>query len=106
MTALLIGSKVIHILVKLEVKNFDALEVFEKQASAIMEKYQGRIVSAFETIRDSDGSGEEIHILEFPSEEAFSRYKSDSSLANLAGQRAQAISGTEVTISLCVKTYV
>mgnify|MGYP000341273109 CR=1 FL=1 len=95
----------IHILVKLEIKDFSALEVFEKQASVIMEKYQGRIVSAFETMRGSDGSGEEIHILEFPSEEAFSHYRSDNSLASLAGQRAQAISNTELTISLCVKKY-
>jgi len=97
---------VINNLVKLEVKDFSALEVFETQASKIMEKYQGRIVSAFETIRGFEGSGEEIHILEFPSEEAFSRYRSDESLANLAIQRDKAISSTDVKISLCVKTYV
>jgi len=106
MSVSLLGTIVIHILVKLEIKDFSALEVFEAQASVIMEKYQGRIVSAFETTRASDGSGEEIHILEFPSEEAFNCYRSDGSLANLVSQRDQAISNTEVTISLRVKTYV
>jgi len=105
MLALLLGSRVIHILVKLQVKDFNALEVFEAQASIVMGRYQGRIISAFETIHASDGSGEEIHVLEFPSREAFKCYRSDSSLANLAAQRDQAISNTEVTISHCVKTY-
>lgn len=95
----------INILVKLEVKDFCALEVFEKQASMIMGKYQGRIISAFETFRNSEGSGEEIHVLEFPNEEAFINYRSDNSLVNLASLRDQAISNTEVKISLCVKAY-
>ena len=39
----------IHILVKLEVRDFSALEVFERQAAMIMKNHNGRIVSAFET---------------------------------------------------------
>jgi len=61
---------VINILVRLEVKDFGDFDEFEKQASMIMEKYKGRIISAFETGRNSDGLGQEIHVLEFPNEDA------------------------------------
>ena len=95
----------INILVKLDVKDFDAFDRFEKQASLIMGKYDGRIISAFETERHSDGSGQEIHVLEFPSEEAFGEYRKDPVLADLAYLREQAISNTSVEVSLRIKEY-
>jgi len=70
-----------------------------------MHKYQGRILSAFETVRETDGSGEEIHVLEFPSESLFTDYRADKSLEDLANLRNQAISNTEVEISLKTKSY-
>lgn len=96
----------ITILVRLEVKDFSALEEFESQAARIMQNYQGRISSAFETIRKPDGSGEEIHILEFPNEESFANYRADKSLAALSSLRNKAISNTEVKISVSIKSYV
>jgi len=95
----------INILVRLEVKDFNSLEEFEPQAVAIMHKYQGRILSAFETVREPDGSGEEVHVLEFPSESLFTDYRADKSLEDLANLRNQAISNTEVEISLKTKSY-
>lgn len=95
----------INILVKLEVKDFSAFDEFEKQASLIMGKYEGRIISAFETIHNSDGSGQEIHVLEFPNEMLFSKYKSDPALSELAPLREKAISNTQVQVSLSLKTY-
>ena len=95
----------INILVRLEVKDFDSFEEFEMKASMIMKKYHGNIISAFETIRNPDGTGEEIHVLEFPSEEYFINYRKDDSLANLSGLRNQAISNTEVKMSINVKAY-
>ena len=99
------GNSVINILVKLDVKDFDVFDRFEKQASIIMGKYDGRIISAFETERNSDGSGQEVHILEFPSEEAFGNYRKDPALADLAYLREQAISNTSVEVSLRIKDY-
>ena len=96
----------INVLIRLEVKDFEALEKFEKQAVAIMIRYRGRLVSAFETARSEDGTGEEVHVLEFPNKEAFALYRDDDSLANLAGLRNQAILSTEVQISLHPKYYV
>ena len=96
----------INVLVRLEVKNFEALEKFEKQAITIMNRYRGRLVSAFETARREDGTGEEVHVLEFPSEEAFALYRGDDSLAELSGLRNQAILSTEVQVSLQPKSYI
>ena len=95
----------INVLVRLSVKDFELFETFEKQAALIMNKYDGRIISAFEITRNSDGSGEEIHILEFPSQEAFNQYRKDSDLAQLAHLREQAIAATEVQISQKLKSY-
>ena len=96
----------INILVRLSVKDFDLFETFEKQAAMIMSKYDGRIISAFEIARNPDGSGEEIHILEFPNEDTFNRYRADAELAKLSELRQQAIAGTEVQMNLCIKTYI
>ena len=95
----------INIFVKLGVKNFELLKEFEVQASRIMKLHQGRIICAFETMRHPDNSGEEIHVLEFPSEACFMDYKNNEVLAQLAGLREQAISSTEVQVSLDVKSY-
>jgi len=94
-----------HILVKLGVKDFELLKEFEVQASRIMRLYQGRIVCAFETIRHPDGTGEEVHVLEFPNETCFMDYTKDEALAKLAYLRNKAISHTDVQVSLDVKTY-
>ena len=95
----------LNILVKLEVKDFDALEEFETQAVRIMQEYKGSIVSAFETVRNPDGSGEEVHILQFPSEAHFASYRSDKSFEKLSSIRERAISSTEIIMSLNVKSY-
>ena len=95
----------IQIYVKLAVKDFKALETFEQQAVAIMQRYEGRVVAAFETAHEVDGTGEEIHILEFPSEAQFAQYRTDKDLAGFAALRDQAISATEVKVSLRIKSY-
>lgn len=93
------------ILVTLHVKNFEALELFETQACSIMEKYQGRMITAFETVRNDNGTGEEVHVLEFPSETEFNSYRVDRELTNLRELREKAIAKTDVTISNNIKKY-
>ena len=95
----------INVLVKLSVRNFGVLEQFEQSASKIMAKYGGRILSAFETRRSDDGTGEEVHLLEFPDEQAFNNYRNDNSLLDLAGLRERAISNAEIKISISLKAY-
>lgn len=95
----------IQIYVKLGVKDFNCFEEFEQQAVSLMKKYQGKVITAFETVRHADGTGEEIHILEFPSESEFAEYRQDGDLAKLTALREQAVSATEVKVSLRTKSY-
>jgi len=95
----------IQILVKIQVKHFIALEKFERSAAQIMLTYQGRFLAAFETARNIDDSGEEIHILEFPSEKHFEKYRNDERHHSLMELRAEAISATEIKISTQLKSY-
>lgn len=95
----------IQILVKLQVKDFKAFEEFERVAVATMKKYEGEIISAFETARELDGTGVEFHLLQFPSAEAFANYRADTSLAELSHLRSAAIQDTEVVVSRTLKSY-
>ncbi len=94
----------IKILVKLEVRDFEALEQFERFVSKIMTTYQGRIVEAFETHR-SDNQGQEVHLLEFPDHESFENYRQDKRHSQFASLREKAISKTEVIQSTKLKNY-
>ncbi|MFK7733728.1 MAG: DUF1330 domain-containing protein [Pseudomonadales bacterium] len=96
----------IQILVELTVKNFDLLERYENQALVIMAKYGGRLLSSFETSRAADGTGEEIHLLQFQNEHEFTSYREDSDLIELADLREHAIQATDIRISTRLKEYV
>ena len=89
----------------LQVRDFDALDEFERKASEIMSDYQGKIVAAFETVRNEDGSGEEVHLLEFQTEEDLTSYSNDARYQALKSLREIAIFSTEVKIKLQEKSY-
>lgn len=93
------------VLVILQVLDFKEFDEFERKASKIMADYEGKIVCAFETMRNEDGSGEEIHIVEFHREEDFINYKNDPRLQELSDLRGKAISNTEVKIGTYEKSY-
>ena len=95
----------ITILVTLEVKSFALLTDFEAEAVQIIHAHGGCIVRAFETVRNDDDSGQEIHLLEFPSMNAFNEYRADSELLKYAGLRNSAIAETSVVISDKQKEY-
>lgn len=94
----------INILVEITVKDFILLEKFESQAIQIMTKYDGRLLSAFETEREGN-SGIEIHVLSFPSKELFKLYLTDKDLKALRDLRKHAISDTKVTYSTRINEY-
>ena len=95
----------INILVTIEVNNFDLLATFERKAAEIMGLHGGEIVRAFETSREIDGSGQEVHLLEFPSEDAFMKYRSDFRLSEHAELREKAIKSMTVIQSSVLKSY-
>lgn len=96
---------IVKLLVTITVKNFDALATFETAANQIMKDYDGKITQAFELVHNEDGSGTEIHIVEFANSQCFEGYRQDSRHADLANLRAQAISAIEVKPVLKEKTY-
>lgn len=95
----------LDILVILDVKDFDLLAQFERKAVEIMCDYGGGIVKAFETSRCEDGTGQEVHLLEFPSEAAFAEYRTDSRLKKYAELRDRAIISTTIMASSMLKSY-
>ena len=95
----------INILVTIEVKNFDLLAEFESKAVKVMQRHGGDIANAFETQRNKDGSGQEVHLLEFPSHSKFDEYRSDSLLLEYADLRTKAIKSSTVVIATTQKNY-
>ena len=89
----------------LEVKNFDYLTLFENKATDIMRSHNGHIISAFETIRNEDNSGQEVHLLEFPSNASFKEYRVDPRFLEHAELRDKAINTTSIVISRALKSY-
>jgi uncharacterized protein (DUF1330 family) len=75
-----------------------AFAQFEAIAADIMRSHGGRIARAVRCAEVSSGARApyEIHLVEFPSEEAFLGYRRDSRLAAHSGLRAQAICKTEI----------
>lgn len=96
----------INVLVTLTVKDFTLLAEFECQAVKVMQSHGGELIRAFESHRSDDGSGEEIHLLEFPSQAEFDAYRADSVLVEYAELRQKAIVSTAVIISDKIKEYI
>ncbi len=76
-------------------------EAYEHKAARIMQRHGGAIQTV---VRVSDASPSqnsqpfEVHVLRFPSLEAFHSYRADAELAELATERNAAISRTEVLL--------
>lgn len=88
----------IQVIVLLEAKNSNALRAFEKQPVKIMEKYEGKLVAAFEPDASESSSSNitEIHCLEFPSIEAFKKYRTDPQYIESSELRKATILNTTV----------
>src|SRR5579862_2208534 len=72
-------------------------EQFESTAASIMQRYGGRIERriGFQPSANPE-QPHEVHILAFPDEGSFARYRADADLAALADLRARAIRNTVV----------
>jgi len=94
----------VKLIVKLDVSDFELFEKYERTVNPIIERHGGVIIEAFE-IERNDNSGQEIHILEFPDELSFERYKNDADLNQHQDLRKKAILGTEVNVVGKSKNY-
>lgn len=76
-------------------------EIYEHKAARIMQRYGGaiqKVVRISNANSPSNGQPFEVHVLNFPSLEAFTSYRADSELAGLAAERNAAISGMEILL--------
>lgn len=91
----------IEIIALLEVKNKASFNEFESKAIKIMEKYNGKLVSAFRPNEEESTLSNiyEVHYLEFPNLKAFNSYKSDPEHNELKELRNNSISKTSVIVS-------
>ena len=75
---------------------FDA---FEEQAFAIMREHGAKIVEIRTGDPAQQDGPDEIHVLRFPSQQAFDGYRADPRLTSLATLRDQSIARTEIEIT-------
>jgi uncharacterized protein (DUF1330 family) len=74
-------------------------ESYERKAARIMARHGGAVLESVRTSETDAPAGDapfEVHVLEFPSPEAFNAYRTDPELAALAAEREMAITRTEV----------
>jgi hypothetical protein len=93
------------LMVTLDVLNFEALEQFEQEAAKVMNDYNGAIRQAYEIERRQDGTGVEVHIVEFSSNDDFERYKLDPRHEELLALKQKGCSRTDVSVILAEKNY-
>ncbi|MBL8222576.1 MAG: DUF1330 domain-containing protein [Bryobacterales bacterium] len=80
---------------------WDLFREYETKAAAILARYGARIV---QSIVDEPRT-REVHLIAFPSREAFQHYRADVELASLATLREASITHTEVIIGHDGPTY-
>jgi uncharacterized protein (DUF1330 family) len=72
-------------------------EQFESQAASIMRRHGGAIERRIGfAATGGDENPHEIHVVTFPDEQSFERYRGDADLSTLAGLRNRAIRKTTI----------
>ena len=79
-------------------------EQFETAAESIMHRYRGRIERRIGFPAGADpNQPHEVHLVTFPDEQSFARYRADTDLQALADLRARAIRHTTVWLGRNLK---
>jgi len=76
----------------------DQFREFETMAARILARYGGVIERTVTVEPSATQEQREVHILRFPSKEAFESYRIDPQLASLAELRGSCIAHTEILI--------
>ena len=87
-------------------KGTGALRDYEAKVIPVLEEHGGKLLAAFKP-RGHENSEypDEIHLIEFPSEDAFQSYRADPRVAALSEYRRAAIAETKVFISEEIINY-
>ncbi len=91
----------IHVIVHLFAGSGGLAELtkFESKVLPILKAHRGELLSAFNPVRESQETPDEIHHLRFPNALAFEEFKNDGRHNELAQERTKAISKTEIYVS-------
>jgi uncharacterized protein (DUF1330 family) len=88
---------IIVAILTLHTGTIESFREYETKAARILSKYGGVIERTVVIEAPSpDERMREVHLLSFPNQESFTRYRSDPDLAALASLRATSIAHTEV----------
>ena len=78
----------------------EGLQNYEAKVIPILEEHGGRLLSAFKPRgHENSECPDEIHLIEFPSEESFDSYRADPRVQALSEYRRSVISETTVYVS-------
>jgi uncharacterized protein (DUF1330 family) len=83
-------------------------EAYERKALSIAQRHSGRLERAVRVTKDAGGASEgpfEVHVLSFPSDAQFARFRTDPELVALSDERAQVILRTEVLFGTAAPAY-
>ena len=81
------------------------LKRYEIKVLKIVEQHRGELLLSFNPLAGSAETPDEIHYLKFPNASAFEEFKNDARYKELAKERAEAISRTEIYVSGRVVYY-
>jgi uncharacterized protein (DUF1330 family) len=82
-------------------------EQFETAAESIMQRYGGRIERRIGFAAGADtGQPHEVHLVTFPDQQAFDRYRADADLQALADLRTRAIRQTTAWIGSDLGSFI
>jgi uncharacterized protein (DUF1330 family) len=98
----------IHILAMLHAGagGVKSLRAYERKVMPILEEHGGKLLSAFTPQgHDQPECPDEVHLLEFPSDEAFQSYLSDERVTGLSEMRGVAIAKAVVYVSKEIVSY-
>ena len=84
-----------------------AFEQFETAAQSIMQRYGGRLERRIGFAASPDqGQPHEVHLVTFPDQQSFERYRADADLQALAELRARAIRQTTTWIGKDLGSFI
>lgn len=94
----------IHILIMINAGagGLDAVRQYESKVVPIIREHGGKMLSAFKPLNNPP---DEIHLIEFASEEALALYQKDSRVVELRAEREIAIAKTNLYVSSEIINY-
>jgi hypothetical protein len=91
------GRLTLVVILTIQDGTLDSFRAFERQAAVIMAAHGGSIERAvFIPPATNEESMREVHVVTFPSEQAFAAYRADPALRALHAMRAACVAKTEV----------